>query len=71
VLRREAANGWSRRWGSGGDDGRPKKGVFLQENEWLLEHVPAGSYRRKYKRCLDNSIYRPLIDELLSLDAEE
>src|SRR5947209_16042055 len=50
--------------------------VFAQQALGMLAGVrtapvPAGSYRRNYKRRLDNSIYRPLIDELLSLEAEE
>jgi queuine/archaeosine tRNA-ribosyltransferase len=39
--------------------------VLLQENQWLLKHISAGTYRRNYVRRLDNSIYRPIIDELL------
>lgn len=45
--------------------------VILEENQWLTKHIAAGTYRRYYKRRLDNSIYRPLIDELLALDATE
>jgi hypothetical protein len=41
--------------------------VLLQENQWLLKHIPAGTYRRNYARRLDNSIYRPLIDEVLQM----
>jgi tRNA-guanine family transglycosylase len=41
--------------------------VLLQENQWLLKHIPAGTYRRNYARRLDNSIYRPLIDEVLTM----
>jgi hypothetical protein len=42
--------------------------VILGENQWLARHVGRGTYRQNYKRRLDNSIYRPLIDELLALD---
>ena len=45
--------------------------VLLEENRWLTRHVPAGTYRRNYARRVDNSIYRPLIDEVLVLDAKE
>ncbi len=45
--------------------------VILRENRWLMKHIARGTYRRNYKRRLDNSIYRPLIDELLSLDAPQ
>jgi hypothetical protein len=41
--------------------------VLLQENQWLLKHIPAETYRRNYAQRLDNSIYRPLIDEVLAL----
>jgi hypothetical protein len=41
--------------------------VLLEENQWLLKHIPAATYRRNYARRLDNSIYRPLIDELLTI----
>src|SRR4051794_23915017 len=45
--------------------------VLLEENRWLSRHLARGTYRRYYKRRLDNSVYRPLIDELLALDARE
>jgi queuine/archaeosine tRNA-ribosyltransferase len=45
--------------------------VLLRENRWLTRHIARGTYRRNYRRRLDNSVYRPLIDELLALDAEE
>lgn len=41
--------------------------VLLAENEWLSKHIPAGTYRRNYARRLDNSIYRPIIDEVLRM----
>jgi hypothetical protein len=39
--------------------------VLLEENRWLQEHIPAGTYTEEYAGRLDNSIYRPIIDELL------
>ena len=45
--------------------------VLLAENDWLTKHVANGTYRRYYRRRLDNSVYRPLIDDLLAFDAEE
>lgn len=41
--------------------------VILGENAWLARHIGRGTYRRYYKQRLDNSVYRPLIDELLTL----
>jgi queuine/archaeosine tRNA-ribosyltransferase len=41
--------------------------VLLEENRWLAKHIPAGTYARNYARRVDNSIYRPLIEELLEL----
>jgi 7-cyano-7-deazaguanine tRNA-ribosyltransferase len=45
--------------------------VILGENRWLMKHIAGGTYRRYYKRRLDNSVYRPLIDELLALAAKD
>jgi hypothetical protein len=45
--------------------------VLLAENDWLSKHVAKGTYRRFYGRRLDNSVYRPLIEDLLALDAKE
>jgi hypothetical protein len=42
--------------------------VILGENQWLTRHIAKDTYQRYYKQRLDNSIYRPLIDELLALD---
>ncbi len=39
--------------------------VLLEENRWLEEHVGAGTYVGNYEERVDNSVYRPLIDELL------
>ena len=44
--------------------------VILGENRWLTKHIARGTYLRRYKRRLNNSVYRPLIDELLALDAK-
>lgn len=44
--------------------------VLVEENRWLEKHIAAGTYRRYYARRLDNSVYRPLIDELLALEAK-
>jgi hypothetical protein len=41
--------------------------VLLTENQWLTKHIPAGTYRRNYARRIDNSIYRPIIDEVLRM----
>ena len=41
--------------------------VLLEENRWLQEQIPAGTYVEKYTDRLDNSTYRPIIDELLGL----
>src|SRR5262249_15700094 len=43
--------------------------VLLQEERWLTKHIGRGTYQQNYKRRLDNSVYRPLIDELLALNA--
>ena len=45
--------------------------VLLEESRWLTKHVAGRTYRRYYNRRLDNSVYRPLIDELLALDTKE
>lgn len=45
--------------------------VLVEENRWLTKHIAAGTYRRYYPRRVDNSVYRPLIDELLALIAKE
>jgi hypothetical protein len=41
--------------------------VLLEENMWLEQQIEAGTYAENYPRRVDNSIYRPLIDELLAL----
>jgi 7-cyano-7-deazaguanine tRNA-ribosyltransferase len=41
--------------------------VLLEENRWLEKNIGAGTYRRNYLRRLDNSTYRPIIDDLLDL----
>jgi hypothetical protein len=41
--------------------------VLLQENRWLSKHISAGTYARNYARRVDNSTYKPIIEELLEL----
>lgn len=41
--------------------------VLLEENAWLQLHVGVGTYPDAYEERVDNSVYRPLIDELLVL----
>jgi 7-cyano-7-deazaguanine tRNA-ribosyltransferase len=41
--------------------------ILLEEGRWLGKHVPAATYARNYRKRVDNSIYRPLIKELLGL----
>lgn len=41
--------------------------VLLEENRWLSKHISAGTYVRNYSRRIDNSIYKPIIEELLEL----
>jgi 7-cyano-7-deazaguanine tRNA-ribosyltransferase len=41
--------------------------VLLDENRWLAKHIPAGTYARNYKRRVNNSTYKPIIEELLKL----
>jgi hypothetical protein len=55
VIARDITAGQKGGWG------------LLQENQWLLKHIPAGTYRRNYARRLNNSIYRSLIDEALPM----
>jgi hypothetical protein len=42
--------------------------VLLRENQWLTRRLAQGTYKRYYKKRLDNSVYRPLIDELLAVE---
>jgi hypothetical protein len=39
--------------------------VLLNECDWLEKHLAADTYQQNYKRRVNNSIYKPLIDELL------
>ncbi len=39
--------------------------VLLEENDWLRRHIADGTYATNYVARVDNSTYRPLIDELL------
>lgn len=41
--------------------------VLLEENRWLNEHIAAGTYARNYATRVDNSTYKPIIEELLEL----
>jgi 7-cyano-7-deazaguanine tRNA-ribosyltransferase len=41
--------------------------VLLEENHWLDKHVDAKTYAENYGPRVDNSVYRPIIDELLKL----
>ena len=41
--------------------------VLLQENLWLATHIAAGTYVRNYTKRVDNSTYKPIIEELLDL----
>lgn len=41
--------------------------VLLEENRWLEEQIRKGTYRKNYAARIDNSTYRPIIDELLKL----
>lgn len=39
--------------------------VLLEEEKWLAKHITAGTYARRYTGRVDNSVYKPIIDELL------
>jgi hypothetical protein len=41
--------------------------VLLEENTWLEQQIAAGTYAEKFPHRVDNSVYKPLIDELLAL----
>jgi hypothetical protein len=41
--------------------------ILLDEARWLDKHLEAGTYERNYRRRLDNSIYLPLITQVLSM----
>lgn len=43
--------------------------VLLEEALWVEKHVAAGTYEEHYQKRLDNSIYLPLIQELLKLQS--
>jgi hypothetical protein len=38
-----------------------------EEAKWLEQHIANGTYREAYKSHLDNTIYRPLVDYLVSI----
>lgn len=41
--------------------------VLLEENLWLDKQISTGTYRDNYVARVDNSTYRPIIDELLDM----
>lgn len=41
--------------------------VLLEENAWLEEQMAANTYAENYLERVDNSTYRPIIEELLKL----
>jgi 7-cyano-7-deazaguanine tRNA-ribosyltransferase len=41
--------------------------VLLEENIWLEQQISAATYAQNYASRVDNSTYRPIIDELLEL----
>ena len=41
--------------------------VLLEENLWVKEQLNAGTYVQNYTAKVDNSTYKPIIDELLQL----
>jgi 7-cyano-7-deazaguanine tRNA-ribosyltransferase len=41
--------------------------VLLEENVWLQKELSAGTYATNYLTRVDNSVYRPIIEELLGL----
>ena len=45
--------------------------VLLEENLWLQGQLEAGTYSEEYGGRVDNSVYHPIIDELLLLLRKE
>jgi len=45
--------------------------ALLEENIWLEQQLSAGTYACNYDGRVDNSTYRPIIEELLTLLALE
>ena len=45
--------------------------VLLEEEKWLSKHIAKGTYKQNYSRRVDNSTYKPIIDELLEAMASE
>jgi 7-cyano-7-deazaguanine tRNA-ribosyltransferase len=45
--------------------------TLLEELKWVERHLAAGTYREAYKDHLDNTIYRPLIDYLITPAREQ
>jgi hypothetical protein len=45
--------------------------VLLEESDWLAQRIRNGTYKRCYKRRLDNTVYLPLIEEILRRQEKE
>jgi 7-cyano-7-deazaguanine tRNA-ribosyltransferase len=41
--------------------------VLLDENRWLSKHIRSGTYESNYRRRINNSVYKPIIKELLEV----
>lgn len=41
--------------------------TLLEEAKWLEQHIADGTYKVAYQTHLDNTIYRPLVDYLVSI----
>lgn len=39
--------------------------VLIREAEWVTERLKCGTYQKTYKRRLDNTVYKPLIEKLV------
>ncbi|MFN2453298.1 MAG: hypothetical protein ABR577_03665 [Pyrinomonadaceae bacterium] len=39
--------------------------TLLKEAKWIEKHLKAGTYKDKYKEHLDNSIFRPIVEQLV------
>jgi hypothetical protein len=40
--------------------------VLLEEVDWISQGLAAGTYEKRYRSRLDNTIYLPLIEEALT-----
>jgi 7-cyano-7-deazaguanine tRNA-ribosyltransferase len=45
--------------------------VLLDENRWLSKHLESGTYAQNFRRRVNNSVYKPIILELLSILRED